>query len=192
MCYPDFLRETMVHPRKWGCLPRVDQFIFWPTDTDKPAHSFHVSPLRKHVAGIVTDNSFSFLSFPFCVPLSVPSPHPVLPTWKANPKSSSARCTFEPILLGGFRILESDFTHPASEKVLASKTVLSQLGDKPEVEPAWTCTVLDHPCLVFTPAQQDLNTTGCCNSGLWKQERELLYSHCSPGVYFHTGNCSER
>lgn len=151
-----------------GAVCQVWTFFYFlrPKDTAKPAYSFHVSPLRKHVAGIVTDNSFSFLSSPLCVPLSAPSPPPVLPTWKANPKSLSARCTFEPMLLGGFRILESDFTHPASETVLAPKTALSQLGDKSEVEPAWTCSVLDHPCLVFTPAQQDLNTTGCCNFGL--------------------------
>ena len=145
-----------------------------------------------HAIGLITDNDFTFVSFPFFVSLWVLAPPVILATWKANPKSSSAKCTFEPILLGGFRNLESDFTHPVSEPVLVSKTLLSQLGDKSEAEPAWTCSVLDHPCLLFTPARQDLNTTECCNFGLWEQERKVLYSHCSPGVYFHMGKWSER
>lgn len=153
--------------------------------------SHHLENIWRAV-GLLTDKSFSFLSFPFCVPLWALSPTAVLATWKANPKSLSARCTFEPMLLGGFRILESDFTHPASEPVLALKTLLNQSGDKSEAEPAWTCSVLDQPCLVFTPAQQDLNTTGCYNLGLWEQESKLLYSHHSPGVYFHMGKWSER
>lgn len=170
----------------------IFSWSWWTQPSQHIAFTSHHLGNIWHAVGLVTDKSFTFLSFPFCVPLWALSPTAVLATWKANPKSWSARCTFEPTLLGGFRILESDFTHPASEPVLASKTLLSQSGDKSEAEPAWTCSVLDHPCLVFTPARQDLNTTGCCNLGLWEQESKLLYSHHSPGVYFHMGKWSER
>lgn len=104
--------------------------VSWPFFLEAVEHStanthFHFSPLRKHLACSRPHHRLKFyfslisLLCALCA-FSLPT---VLATWKTKPKSWSARCTFEPVLLGGFRILKSDFTYPASEPVLALKTL---------------------------------------------------------------------